>query len=276
MPEQPKRQRKAAGDYTPFDGAGALACLVAEAGVVCAACHSTLPPALPTPSNPLPPPAPPISRPAVAERHTTPEGSEYVRVVLGAAGGAASEVDDPSAVIDAEFLFLAGAAWSILGGDVFFVFVVVEGRPAARLRLLACPRPPCSRRRPAATARPRPSPARPALVSLFRAAGDNIVNVRAASRAAPEGGGPLTGGRLALSLTDGLVVDRNAARRQLEGLRKALRWEQVRGGGADVAASALLCGCPHTPPVALQAAAACLQARRRPAPNLRRPSTALC
>ena len=36
------------------------------------------------------------------------EGAEYVRLVFGTAGGAATEVDDPSNVIDAEFLFLAG------------------------------------------------------------------------------------------------------------------------------------------------------------------------
>ena len=55
--------------------------------------------------------------------------------------------------------------------------------------------------------------------------GDNIVNVRAASRAEPEGGlGPGGGGRLALSFTSGLTVDRNVARRRLESLRTALRW----------------------------------------------------
>jgi hypothetical protein len=31
-----------------------------------------------------------------------------VRLVFGTAGGAATEVEDPSAVIDAEFLFLQG------------------------------------------------------------------------------------------------------------------------------------------------------------------------
>jgi hypothetical protein len=36
------------------------------------------------------------------------EGAEYVRLVFGTAGGAATEVEDPSAVIDAEFLFLQG------------------------------------------------------------------------------------------------------------------------------------------------------------------------
>lgn len=41
--------------------------------------------------------------------HTTPgEGAEYVRLTFGTAGGAATEVDDPSTVIDAEFLFLKG------------------------------------------------------------------------------------------------------------------------------------------------------------------------
>ena len=37
------------------------------------------------------------------------EGAEYVRLTFGTAGGAATEVDDPSNVIDAEFLFLQGA-----------------------------------------------------------------------------------------------------------------------------------------------------------------------
>lgn len=100
---------------------------------------------------------------AVVERRTTPAGAEYVRVVLGTAGGAAADVADPSSVIDAEFLFLAD---------------------------------------------------------------DTIVNVRAASRAEPEGG-LRSGGRLALSFTDGLVVDKNVARRRLEALRTALRWEVV-------------------------------------------------
>jgi hypothetical protein len=36
------------------------------------------------------------------------EGAEYVRLTFGTAGGAATEVDDPSNVIDAEFLFLQG------------------------------------------------------------------------------------------------------------------------------------------------------------------------
>lgn len=45
---------------------------------------------------------------AVVERRTTAGGAEYIRVVLGTSGGTASEVEDPSAVLDAEFLFLAG------------------------------------------------------------------------------------------------------------------------------------------------------------------------
>ena len=36
------------------------------------------------------------------------EGAEYVRLTFGTAGGAATEVDDPSTVNDAEFLFLKG------------------------------------------------------------------------------------------------------------------------------------------------------------------------
>eukprot|EP00887_Chlorella_sp_A99_P001120 scaffold14.g1120.t1 len=42
----------------------------------------------------------------VLERHTTSDGAEYLWIVLGTAGGAAAEVEDPSLVIDAEFLFL--------------------------------------------------------------------------------------------------------------------------------------------------------------------------
>lgn len=48
--------------------------------------------------------------PAVVERRTTAAGAEYVRLVLGTAGGAAAEVDDPSAVLDCEFLFIASEA----------------------------------------------------------------------------------------------------------------------------------------------------------------------
>ncbi|PSC72961.1 hypothetical protein C2E20_3641 [Micractinium conductrix] len=94
-------------------------------------------------------------------RKTLPDGAEYIRVVLGTAGGAASEVEDVSSVMDAEFLFLAD---------------------------------------------------------------DNIVNVRCASRVQPEGG-LRSGGQLALSFTQGLMIDKNVARRQMESLRQALRWE---------------------------------------------------
>ncbi|EFN57033.1 hypothetical protein CHLNCDRAFT_143734 [Chlorella variabilis] len=118
MPAQPRRQRKLATDFVPFDG-------------------------------------------QLVERHTTPSGAEYFRITLGTAGGAATEVDDPSTVIDAEFLFLEG---------------------------------------------------------------DNIVNVRAASRVEPEGKLG-SGGQLAISFREGLVVDKNVARRQMERLRAALNWE---------------------------------------------------
>lgn len=97
----------------------------------------------------------------VLERHTTSDGAEYLWIVLGTAGGAAAEVEDPSLVIDAEFLFLPN---------------------------------------------------------------DDIVNVRAASRVAPVGGLG-SGGELALSLTEGIMLDKNVARRHLEALREALRWE---------------------------------------------------
>ncbi|PRW57776.1 hypothetical protein C2E21_3490 [Chlorella sorokiniana] len=118
MPEQPKRQRKSAAQFVPFDG-------------------------------------------EVIERRTTAGGAEYIRVVLGTKGGAATDVEDPSAVIDAEFLFLSG---------------------------------------------------------------DNLVNIRASSRAEPEGRLG-SGGQLALSLREGFVIDRNVARREMERLRTALNWE---------------------------------------------------
>lgn len=94
----------------------------------------------------------------LADRHTTGEGAEYVRLTFGTAGGAATEVDDPSSVIDAEFLFLAD---------------------------------------------------------------DNIVVLRAASRAEPQRGQ----GSLSLNFSKGIVFDANAAGRLLERLRKALSFE---------------------------------------------------
>ncbi|KAI3434790.1 hypothetical protein D9Q98_002848 [Chlorella vulgaris] len=53
---------------------------------------------------------------------------------------------------------------------------------------------------------------------------DNIVDVRASSRVQPEGKLG-SGGQLALSITEGLVLDKNVAGRQVERLRKALRWD---------------------------------------------------
>ena len=101
----------------------------------------------------------------LAERRTTADGSEYVRVTLGIkdmqTGQEVSQIDDPVTVMDAEFLFLKN---------------------------------------------------------------DNIVNVRASSRAEPPNSG-LQSGELALSFTNGLVVDRNVARRKMETLRTALRWD---------------------------------------------------
>lgn len=91
----------------------------------------------------------------LADRHSTANGSEYVRITFG---GDVEEINDPSNVIDAEFLFFVN---------------------------------------------------------------DNIVNVRAISRADPTA----QGGELALSFTSGVVFDRNTARRRVEALRTALRWE---------------------------------------------------
>ncbi|KAG7673061.1 hypothetical protein Ndes2526B_g05369 [Nannochloris sp. 'desiccata'] len=99
----------------------------------------------------------------LAERRTTANGSEYVRITLGIQKGGEEvvEVDDPVTVIDAEFLFLKD---------------------------------------------------------------DNIVNVRASSRAEPPNSG-LQSGELALSFTSGLIVDRNVAKRKMDTLRTALRWD---------------------------------------------------
>lgn len=135
----------------------------------------------------------------VVERRTSEGGAEYVRIVLGTSGGAATDVDDPSDVVDCEFLFLSGARraelplWPQCGPDVLLMLGVG------------------TLRKPPAPARPSPS-------------GDNLVNVRAASRAEPaEGLG--ANGKLAISFTDGFVVDRNVARRRMDALRTALRWE---------------------------------------------------
>lgn len=53
--------------------------------------------------------------------------------------------------------------------------------------------------------------------------GDSIVNVRAVSRQQPESDG-FGKGELGLSFTQGFVVDKNVARRQMDKLRKALQW----------------------------------------------------
>lgn len=52
------------------------------------------------------------------------------------------------------------------------------------------------------------------------AAGDAIVDIRAASRGPPG----LSGGSVAISLSEGIVYDQNVARRLLEELRKSLRF----------------------------------------------------
>lgn len=45
----------------------------------------------------------------LSERHTSGEGAEYVRLTFGMGAGGEGEVPDPSSVVDAEFLFPAGA-----------------------------------------------------------------------------------------------------------------------------------------------------------------------
>ena len=95
----------------------------------------------------------------VVDRKTTENGSEYLRITLGLS----KQNEDPTQVIDCEFLFFPN---------------------------------------------------------------DNLVDVRASSRVDPPSGG-LQGGELALSFTSGVVVDRNVARRQVDALRNALRWENA-------------------------------------------------
>ena len=47
----------------------------------------------------------------VSERYTTSEDAVYVRLTFGTQGGSATDVSDVSSVIDAEFIFPAGAAF---------------------------------------------------------------------------------------------------------------------------------------------------------------------
>lgn len=54
-------------------------------------------------------------------------------------------------------------------------------------------------------------------------AGDDIVDIRASSRSPPG----LGSGNVQLSLTQGLVYDKNVARRVLDELRRSLRFEQA-------------------------------------------------
>ncbi len=54
-------------------------------------------------------------------------------------------------------------------------------------------------------------------------AGDSIVNVRAVSTVQPETDGTKSG-KFGLSMTQGLVMDKNVARRRMETLRRALNW----------------------------------------------------
>lgn len=44
----------------------------------------------------------------LVDRSVTKAGCDYVRIVFGTAGGTATEVEDPSEVIDAEFIFFPG------------------------------------------------------------------------------------------------------------------------------------------------------------------------
>ncbi len=51
----------------------------------------------------------------LAEQRTTSAGCNYLRIVFGTGAGVAAEVDDPSSVIDAEFLFIPSKR-SVLAG----------------------------------------------------------------------------------------------------------------------------------------------------------------
>jgi hypothetical protein len=54
----------------------------------------------------------------LTERHTSADGSEYVRVAFGTGAVSPSgKVDDPSSIVDAEFLFLSGGGPKSQGGD---------------------------------------------------------------------------------------------------------------------------------------------------------------
>lgn len=139
-----------------------------------------------------------------------------MRLVFGTAAGAATEVDDPSAVVDAEYLFLAGEARFLGFGDArgrTFTFALWQ---------LNCNRGARNERR-----RGHRATCSDQLVVIgfwrFRLnlscamADDNIVVLRAASRAEP----PAGQGNLSLSFSKGFVFDSNIAGRSLERLRKA-------------------------------------------------------
>lgn len=77
---------------------------------------------------------------------------------------------------------------------------------------------------------PRPAPAlfqfrcrvvRPDCDHISRLTGDNIVDIWAASRGRPG----LQDAQVGLSFSEGLMYDRNIAKRRMEELRKALQWE---------------------------------------------------
>lgn len=135
MPEQPKRQRKSAAEFKPFDGKGTgwgqEVASLREKGSSVSSQSATLlglhrGPASWLPSSRAVSQLTLVGSPsciiatrclllgAVIERRTTEGGAEYIRVVLGTQGGAATDVEDPSAVIDAEFLFLSGQGRSCL------------------------------------------------------------------------------------------------------------------------------------------------------------------
>ncbi|KAG2422936.1 hypothetical protein HXX76_015687 [Chlamydomonas incerta] len=145
----------------------------------------------------------------LVDRHVTADGGIYVRIVFGsqqpgAGGGAGADVgsglgassaaEEGGQVLDAEFLFPQGDS-------------IVTLRCAERAAGAG-----------AGLAGDRGS-------GMMAAVGGGDSGAESEPSAASGGSG--SGGRLVLSFDSGLTWDTNTARRQLESLRKALRWQVV-------------------------------------------------
>lgn len=283
MPEQPKRQRKSSAEFVPFDGQGEgggrswellgttdsrrrllgkckegsgdlsqqlwlstpAQCAPQLWWPGCTARQSALLLLAPTFTNAVFCTC--LTTTVVVERRTTAGGAEYIRVVLGTKGGAAAEVEDASAVIDAEFLFLSGGrkaaagpaqlglldqcacgSHAEVGGCLHLLDQCACGSHAevgGSLHLLdQCARgshavagAPSGTAHGAAMFRAQVYQRCASVVTLrcaaLRCAGDNLVNIRASSRAEPEGRLG-SGGQLGLSLREGFVINRWAGGRQ--------------------------------------------------------------